>query len=93
MKNETVQLEHQKVTKHNREGDDAMLLTVRDAALSLGLREITVRKMMRSRSISFTRIGRAVRISQQEVERVISRGTVPALNVTSAGQNQNRKVG
>jgi excisionase family DNA binding protein len=69
------------------------MMTVRDAATSLGLREITVRKMIRDRSISVFRIGRAVRISQEEVQRLIARGTVPAQNVSGFDNGEARKVG
>jgi excisionase family DNA binding protein len=79
----------------NKEEIKTMMLTVRQAAQNLGLQEVTIRKMIRARSISFMRIGRAVRISSQEVDRLITHGTVPAVNSTSAKQKQaqTRKAG
>jgi excisionase family DNA binding protein len=53
------------------------MLTVREAAARLGLRECTVRAWISSRRMSFVRLGRAVRIPEAEVSRLIESNTVP----------------
>lgn len=54
------------------------LLTVRETAEALGLRESTCRAWIAQRRIGIVRLGRAVRIPLEEVERLIAEGTVPA---------------
>jgi excisionase family DNA binding protein len=54
------------------------LLTVNEAAELLGLAPVTLRCWIGQRRISVVRLGRAVRISQEEISRMIERGTVPA---------------
>jgi len=54
------------------------MLTVYQAAERLGLRDSTIRAWIAQRRIGIVRLGRAVRISLDEVERLISEGTVPA---------------
>jgi excisionase family DNA binding protein len=54
------------------------LLTVNEAAELLGLAEVTLRCWIGQRKISVVRLGRAVRIAQEEVARMIEKGTVPA---------------
>jgi excisionase family DNA binding protein len=51
--------------------------TVREAADELGLSVHTVRAWVARRRIAHIRLGRAVRISAAEIERVLSDGTVP----------------
>jgi len=53
-------------------------LTVRQASESLGLSEHTLRSWIGSRRISFIRLGRAIRIQAEEVERILAAGTIPA---------------
>jgi excisionase family DNA binding protein len=55
------------------------MLTVRQAAERLGLRESTVRAWIAKRRIGVVRLGRAVRIPPEEVQRLIAEGTVPAM--------------
>jgi excisionase family DNA binding protein len=57
----------------------AQLLTVREAALHLNLRESTVRAWVLRRRLAYVRVGRrAIRVPRSEIERIISEGTVPA---------------
>lgn len=57
------------------------LLTVAEAADALGLRTPTIRRWILKRTISFVKVGpRSVRITEQEIERIISIGVVPAVN-------------
>jgi excisionase family DNA binding protein len=53
------------------------MLTVRETAERLGLRECTIRAWLSARKISFVRLGRAVRIPESEVSRLIETNTVP----------------
>jgi excisionase family DNA binding protein len=53
------------------------MLTVRQTAERLGLRESTIRAWLSARRISFVRLGRAVRIPESEVSRLIETNTVP----------------
>lgn len=54
------------------------MLTVRQAAERLGLRDSTLRAWIVQRRIGIVRLGRAVRIPLEEVERLIAEGSVPA---------------
>jgi excisionase family DNA binding protein len=54
------------------------LLTLPEAAERLGLKEATLRFWVWQRKIEIVRVGRAVRISEDVVRRLIERGTVPA---------------
>lgn len=54
------------------------MLTVREAALLLGIKECTVRLWLAQRRLSFVRCGRAVRIPKREVQDFIERNTIPA---------------
>lgn len=54
------------------------LLTTRQAADRLGLKEATIRFWIWQRKIEVVHIGRAVRIREEAVLRLIERGTVPA---------------
>jgi len=53
------------------------MLTVRETAERLGLRECTIRAWLAARKLSFVRLGRAVRIPESEVSRLIETNTVP----------------
>ena len=56
------------------------LLTVKEAAEQLGLKPCTIRKWVLQRELSYVRVGkRAIRISEREVERVISSGLRPSI--------------
>jgi excisionase family DNA binding protein len=54
------------------------MLTVRQASERLGLRESTLRAWIAQRRIGVVRLGRAVRIPTEEVERLITENTIPA---------------
>ena len=54
------------------------MLTARQAAERLGLRESTLRAWIAQRRIGIVRLGRAVRIPLEEVQRLIAEGTIPA---------------
>ena len=53
------------------------LRTVNHAAGRFDVKDRTVRAWMAARRITFVRLGRAVRIPESEIERLISEGTVP----------------
>lgn len=59
--------------------DKARLLTVPQAAERLGLTVSGLRFWIYRRAIPYVRVGRAVRISEETIQRIIERGTVPAL--------------
>ena len=54
------------------------LLSIPQAAESLGLKVPTIRDWIYRRKIEFVRIGRAVRIRESAIREIIDRGTVPA---------------
>jgi excisionase family DNA binding protein len=54
------------------------MLTVHQAAERLGLRDSTLRAWIAQRRIAIIRLGRAIRIPAEELERLIREGTVPA---------------
>jgi excisionase family DNA binding protein len=53
--------------------------TVREAAGELGLSTATIRAWIRQRKIGYLRLGRAIRIPESELRRIIELGTVPAV--------------
>jgi len=55
------------------------LLTLEQAAERLGLKPVTVRMWASARKIARVKIGRAVRIPETEVTKIIERGLIPAL--------------
>lgn len=55
------------------------MLTTQEAALQLGLSPATLRAWIWRRKIEYTRIGRAVRISEAVVNSLLERGTVPVI--------------
>lgn len=55
------------------------LRTVEQAAVALAVSPHTIRAWVATRKIGSVRLGRAVRIPASEIERLIERGTVPAL--------------
>jgi excisionase family DNA binding protein len=56
------------------------LLTVPQFAERLHIAEVTARKRVARREVTHVKIGRAVRIPESEVERIIQAGMVPALD-------------
>ena len=57
----------------------ARLLTVKQAAEQLGLSARTVWAWIYQRKLGVVRLGRAVRISDETIQKIIERGTVPAI--------------
>jgi len=55
------------------------MLTLPQAAEALGVSINTVRAWIYRRKIDFVKIGRSVRVSEATVQKVIDRGTMPAL--------------
>jgi excisionase family DNA binding protein len=54
------------------------LLTLPEAAERLGLKVATLRFWVWQRKIEIVRVGRAVRVREDVIKRLIERGTVPA---------------
>lgn len=57
----------------------AKLRSLPEAAERLGLSVKCLRGWVWRRSIPYVKVGRAVRISDETIERIIDRGTIPAL--------------
>ena len=56
------------------------LITIREAAERLGLKESTIRKYILKRQIAYVKPSvRAVRIPSEELERILSAGLRPAI--------------
>jgi len=54
------------------------MLTVSEAAKRLGLKEGTLRLWLsRRKLLAFVRLGRAIRIPEKEIERLIAENTIP----------------
>jgi excisionase family DNA binding protein len=60
-------------------GNEALLLSLRDAATRLGLKEVTVRTWARRRKIASVRLGRRLLIPAAEIARLIEDFTTPRL--------------
>ena len=59
---------------------ESELLTIREAARRLGLREKSLRRWVSLRKIEYIKAGeRAVRISSAEIDRLIESGRVPRI--------------
>jgi excisionase family DNA binding protein len=63
------------------QGTHRKLLTVDQAAVELGLRPKTLRQKIWKREIEYQKIGGAVRIRSDVIDRLIERSTVPVLEV------------
>jgi excisionase family DNA binding protein len=61
------------------QGTHRKLLTVDEAAMELGLRPKTLRQKIWKREIEYQKIGGAVRIRSDVIDRLIERSTVPTL--------------
>ena len=55
------------------------MLKIEEAAQRMGLSPATMRAWVWRRKIEYTRLGRAVRISESVVDALLERGTVPAI--------------
>ncbi len=63
------------------------LITVRDAAERLGLKESTIRKYILKRQIAYVKPSvRAVRIPIEELERILAAGLRPAIPQAEAAR-------
>jgi excisionase family DNA binding protein len=58
---------------------NSKLLTVEEFAAYLGWQPSTVRQKVWRREIDYVKIGRSVRFKAETAEKLIERGTVPAL--------------
>jgi excisionase family DNA binding protein len=58
---------------------ETKLLTLEQAAERLGLKPVTLRMWASARKIARVKIGRAVRVPESEIARIIERGLIPAL--------------
>ena len=56
----------------------ATLLTISQAAERLALKASTLRAWIAQRRIGIVRLGRAIRIPLEEIERLVAEGSVPA---------------
>ena len=52
--------------------------TVKEAANKTGLSQACLRRWIAERRIGYVRLGRAIRITNSEIERIVIAGTVPA---------------
>lgn len=59
--------------------NDKRLLTLKDAAEELGLAQVTLRAWAARRKIAIVRLGRAIRVPADEIQRLINDGLIPAL--------------
>ena len=59
----------------------ARQFTVAESAVRLGLKPSTIRKLILTRRIGYTKIGRSVRIPEIELERLISSGYRPPIEL------------
>jgi excisionase family DNA binding protein len=55
------------------------LLKVEEFAAAIGLKPATVRQQVWRRQVEFVRVGRAIRFKPETVQKIIERGTVPAV--------------
>ena len=58
---------------------DQTVLTVRQTSEALNLSEACVRSWVAQRRLGIIRLGRAIRVPRQEVDRVLAAGAVPAV--------------
>ena len=61
-------------------GSSDRLLTVSEVAARLGLATVTIRAWAARRRIASTKLGRALRIPESEVQRIVNAGYSPALS-------------
>ena len=60
------------------------LLTVDELAELVGRKPATVRQKVWRRQIEFVRVGRSIRFRPVSVEKLIERGTIPAVETVGA---------
>jgi excisionase family DNA binding protein len=59
--------------------NESKLLTLEQAAEQLGMKPVTLRMWASARKIARVKIGRAVRIPESEIAKIIEQGLIPAL--------------
>ena len=59
-----------------RKGFPMNLKTVREAAQQLSMSELTIRKLIANKRISYSKIGKSVRVPESEITRLISESTI-----------------
>lgn len=63
----------------NTNEDEALLISVEQAAARLGLRPVTVRQWAAARRIARVKLGRRTLIPVREIDRLIEQNLIPAL--------------
>jgi excisionase family DNA binding protein len=58
---------------------ESRLMSLPQAAEELGITVNTLRAWVYRRKIGYVKIGRSVRVSESTIQRIIDRGTMPAL--------------
>jgi excisionase family DNA binding protein len=58
--------------------DEKQMLTVKEVADALGIKEATVRAWVSKRKITYVKLGRLVRIPAREIKILIERATIPS---------------
>ena len=58
--------------------NEMQLLTVAEAAATLGIKEATVRAWILKRKIAYVKLGRLVRVPAKDVKLMIERATIPS---------------
>jgi len=69
---------------------EAPLLSVPEVAALLGVTPSCIRRWVLLRKVCSVRVGRLVRISLAEVERIITEGTIPANRLSKPGKTNAR---
>jgi len=55
------------------------LMNTKEFAAAIGLKPATIRQQVWRRQVEFVRVGRAIRFKPETAQKIIQRGTVPAL--------------
>lgn len=56
------------------------LHTIKEASEQLSVKPKTLRSWVAARRIGVIRLGRSIRIPAEEIERLVQRGTIPAID-------------
>lgn len=57
----------------------ARLVSIKTAAEELGLAAVTLRTWIAQRKVGSVKLGRSIRIPSSELDRLVERGSIPAL--------------
>ena len=68
-------------------------LTVREAADVLNLSQACIRSWLANRRLGFVRLGRAIRIPETEIERLLAQGMNPAAGRRSVSEQNQKRLG